>query len=409
MVTYSFSGSRGPKTAKSASFLTAGVLLAVVSSLLPQTAFSQKSPAPTPGITHIPTQPTVPPPPPSEQKLVVVSGKIEMTDGTAMPAGVVVERVCRGAVQQRVQTDSAGTFIFQIGQMMGLPLDVSAPGSPRLGAVSASTMSNPGSGLGLDKRQLAECELRASASGLRSSNIDLGRFQIENPLNVGTIFLSRGERIEGVTLNAVLAQAPKDARKAYEKGIEAENKGDLAAAERELQKAVKLYPQHAAAWFELGGVFQQQNQADAARRAYLQALSADPRFVPPYFSLAMIASHEGKWEEVIGYTEHGLELDPLDYPIGYFYDAVANYNLRNLDAAYKSARNAERLDQRHQIPRVHFLLGGILADQKQYRAAVDEWKTYLSLVPDGSDRKAVEALIAKVQEMSRASAVSSQP
>ena len=42
-------------------------------------------------------------------------------------------------------------------------------------------------------------------------------------INVGAILVQRGAKIEGVTVSATTYAAPKDARKAYEKGLQAEN------------------------------------------------------------------------------------------------------------------------------------------------------------------------------------------
>ena len=94
-----------------------------------------------------------------------------------------------------------------------------------------------------------------------------------------------------------------------------------------------------------------QNQTEQARNSYAQALEADAKFIKPYLQLALISARENKWQEVADTTDRAIKLDPYDFPQAYFYNSVANYNLGKLDAAEKSAREAQKLDTAHRFPR----------------------------------------------------------
>src|SRR4029077_8245188 len=212
---------------------------------------------------------------------------------------------------------------------------------------------------GISRRELANCEIRASASGFHSSDIslvDLTTFG--SSIDVGAIVVRRATKIEGMTLSAAPYKAPKDARKAYEKGLESERNGKLANARKYFEQAVEIYPRYANAWFQLGAVLQKENQNDAARTAYIQATSIDTKFLPPYLSLALMAYEVENWTEVLKLTGHILDLDPfnqaaviayildldpLDYAEAYFYNSVANYKLNKIEAAEKSALKAEHV------------------------------------------------------------------
>src|SRR5258708_463169 len=177
--------------------------------------------------------------------------------------------------------------------------------------------------LGIPGRELFNCALRARGSGFRSSVVSL----IEYPpssgsINVGAILVQRGVKIEGMTVSATTYAAPKDARKAYEKGLEAEKNGKGADARRYFEKAVEAYPRHANAWFHLGTLLQKENQNDAARMAYTQATTADSRFLPPYLSLASMAGEAENWTEGLSLTGYILYSDSFNYPDSYFYHAV---------------------------------------------------------------------------------------
>src|SRR5207253_2574269 len=139
----------------------------------------------------------------------------------------------------------------------------------------------------ISRHELTKCELRASASGFHSgviSLLDLDAFG--GSVDVGVIVVQRGTKIEGMTLSATPYKAPKDARRAYEKGLQAERNGKLADARKYFETAVALYPSSANAWFRLGTVLQKEKQKDAARQAYTQATTIDTTFLQPSLSIA---------------------------------------------------------------------------------------------------------------------------
>ncbi len=125
-----------------------------------------------------------------------------------------------------------------------------APNRSQMGAAAS-----PNSG-GMRERDLQTCDLRAVLAGFRSDLISLsGRRYMDNP-DVGTMILHRLANVEGFTTSATSAMAPKDARKAYDKGLEDQKKNKPDDAQKEFQKAVEVYPKYASAWYELGRVYE---------------------------------------------------------------------------------------------------------------------------------------------------------
>jgi tetratricopeptide (TPR) repeat protein len=243
------------------------------------------------------------------------------------------------------------------------------------------------------------CDLRASLPGFRSDLVSLaGRRMMDNP-DVGTIILHRLGNVEGTTISATSLQAPKDAKKAFEKGTDALKKKKFEEAQKQLEKAVELYPKYATAWFELGMLYQQRKQVDLAKKAYAQALAADAKFVKPYLQLTQFSVQEQKWQEVADTTSRVIKLNPFDFPFAYFYNSAANFNLRNFDAAEKSAREALKLDTQHRIPKIEHLLGIILANKQDYTGAAEHMKSYLQQVPEASDVDLVKKQLAEIERL----------
>jgi tetratricopeptide (TPR) repeat protein len=334
-----------------------------------------------------------------------LEGRVATDDGTPVPNDVLVERVCNARVRQQVHATSHGDFSMRLGAMSDAFLD--ATGDTQGAAESK--------GPGISRHELINCELRASVSGFRSNVVSLMDLTpVSSSMDVGAIVVQRTEKIKGMTLNATAYKAPKDARKAFEKGIEAEKHGKLADARQYLQRAVEIYPKYTSAWFQLGTVLQKETQTEAARTAYIEAITIDSKFLPPYLSLASMAFETQDWTQVLNLTNHVLDrdplryaditgyildLDPLDYAEAYFYNSAANYKLNKIEDAEKSGLKAERLDVRPRFPQLHLLLAEIFARKNNYATAISETKIYLELAPHAKDTDQVRERLAKLEKL----------
>ena len=145
------------------------------------------------------------------------------------------------------------------------------------------------------------CDLQAKLAGYRSQTVPLaGRRAMDNP-DVGTILLHRnGPAEEGKTISAVSLAAPKDAKKAYEKGLDALKKKKFEDAQKNFEKAVEVYPKYATAWYELGMLQAGQGKMDMARKYFDTALEHDPKFVKPYLQISILELQSQKWQETRG-------------------------------------------------------------------------------------------------------------
>jgi tetratricopeptide (TPR) repeat protein len=359
-----------------------------------------RTPATLPTNTNNPTNNTSLPQP------VFVTGRVMIDDGTPLPEAVVIQRVCGGSPHAEGYTDSKGFFGIELGGNNGVMQDASEFGSASgTGFGSRSTgsqgqsQSNAGSSNGLSDRKYMNCELQAKLAGYRSQVINMANRRAMDDPNVGTILLHRVGASEGNTVSAVSLAAPKDARKAYERGTEALKKKKTDDAVKDFAKAVELYPAYAAAWHELGKLQEAADHSDAARKSFSAAIQADPKFTGPYLELAVMALHEKSWQEVSEITDRIVKLNPFDYPQAFFFNAVANYNLKNMEAAEKSAAQAEKLDTQHLLPQVNQLLGMLMAQRKDYTGAAAQFRNYLKVAPDGPQAATVRTQLVEVEKI----------
>jgi tetratricopeptide (TPR) repeat protein len=173
-----------------------------------------------------------------------------------------------------------------------------------------------------------------------------------------------------------------------------------AEAEKELNKAVKSYPQFAAAWTLLGDIHRQRNQFDAAREEYAQAIAADPQFVNPNYGLAVIAVQQKKWDDVVRFSDQVIKLNPVAFPMAYFLNAAANYNLQKLAPAEESAKRFKSMDAQHSHPDVCLLLSYLYSAKQDYAGAAHEIREYLSVRPNSPDAESLKNQAKRFEDLS---------
>ena len=342
------------------------------------------------------------------QPPIFISGRVMLEDGTAPTETVVIERVCGGQPHAEGYTDSRGYFGIELGQRHAVLQDASEGSSaydlgstfPQAGGGFGGGSGSSQNGLSPDMRYM-NCDLRARLAGYRSQSVSLANRRSLNNPDIGVILLHRiGATEQGTTVSATSLAAPKDARKAFDKGQAAAKKNKTEEAVKEYTKAVELYPNHALAWCELGKIQAHQGLEEEAHKSFEAALKADPKYMVPYLELAMIEVTAQKWQELADITARAMKLDSFDYPQAYLLNALANYNLQNLGVAELSAREAARLDTRHQYPKSSQLLGLILAQRHDFPGAADEFRNYLKLAPAAADAEKVRLQLDQVEKAS---------
>ncbi|MEO8371346.1 MAG: tetratricopeptide repeat protein [Candidatus Solibacter sp.] len=366
--------------------------------------------------TNVPTTTTPSTPqnqPVSIPQPIFVSGRVMMEDGTSPVESVTIETVCNGTPHSEGYTDTKGYFAIELGRRNGVIQDaseMSSFSSLSSASVPGGNMTSPfGTRGDSGERKYMGCDLQAKQAGYRSQTVPLaGRRAMDNP-DIGTILLHRnGPAEEGRTVSAVSLAAPKDARKAYDKGIDALKKKKFADAQASFEKAVEIYPKYSTVWYELGMLQAGQDKPDMARKYFNLSIENDPKFVKPYYQIAILELQASKWKGLAEVTEKLVKLDPFDYPQAFFFNSVANYNLQNFDEAEKSAVIADRLDTRHAIPKVSHILGMLMAMKKDYVGAAAQFKVYIKYAPTAEDLPKVRAQLAEVEKITAARAAAKE-
>jgi tetratricopeptide (TPR) repeat protein len=334
---------------------------------------------------------------------VYISGTVALSDGLPLPERAKIERVCNGSAHLETYTDNKGRFSFVVGhsiEMQDASSRTDNGANSQFGGRSDSGGTSSRMGLP-PNRELWSCEVRAALPGFRSSVISLANMRsMDNP-EVGTIILHRLGNVDGLTISVTSALAPKEARKAYDKGREAAFANRLDEAQKQLEKAVELYPKYSAAWFDLGRLQEKRGHAEDSRRSYEQAIAAEPKFIQPYEQLSWLALRDLKWQELVDRTDQWLRLDPLNSSDAYYLSSVGNLQTEHFAVAEKNAREAVRLDPDKKNMRARYVLGLALAQNKDFAGAAEAIRTFLNTTPEAKDADAIRKQLAQIEEAAR--------
>jgi TolA-binding protein len=334
----------------------------------------------------------------STERAVFFSGKVTLEDGSAPPSQVGMQKVCGGQTTFVTLTDSTGHFSFKVdnggtgtgtadaGQAVGQPADLNKPWG------SASQYSSP------ITSALRGCQLEAVLPGFRADRVSMALKSTMDDARLGTIILHPLSKASSLTVSTTTLQAPSSAIRTYEKGLVAVKAQKWDAAGREFAAAVKIYPEFAVAWYELGVVRQSQDDVAGAHEAWKEASERDPKYLQPLEALTVLADRQQNWAEEQKYSHDWIQLDPDDFPAAFLFNAIANARLSQMTEAERSARAGLAIDKEHRLPRLSYVLGLILLQKPDYGESAKCFRVYLEMAPNARDAAAVRLQLAALDK-----------
>ncbi len=311
---------------------------------------------------------------------IYYQGKVAVA-GVQLPWDAVPVVVgCKGVTRYDTRTDPKGIFKIE-----------AAPANSEVAAIKSSS-SKP------TPAELTGCEVSAQLQGFTSSRLTITNGNLMDNPDIGTITLSVDERATGSAISPTTAAAPKDALKSFDKARAEAQSGHPDSAQNDLEKAVKIDPQFAEAWYQLGKLETAAKPQDAMK-AFAKAQAGDPNFVPAYEQAAVVAATQKKWQGVVDATDHALKLDPAGTPQLWYLNASGNYNLGNAGIAETSAQTSLAMDPSHEAPNTEQLLAVILAARRDYPGALEHLRNCLTYMPPGPNADVIKQQVAKLEKI----------
>jgi cytochrome c-type biogenesis protein CcmH/NrfG len=294
---------------------------------------------------------------------VILRGSVVMKDGSPPPKSVGVQRVCSdtfGDVPGPITDKKTGKFIWQMDFDNLLP---------------------------------RVCHLIATMQGYVSSTIDISDLNgfLDTAKELPPLVLSLG----GADPRTIIEKdddVPAAARPAW-KGLQKALKvGDLDALITQAKMVTEAAPKFARGWHTLGIAYEVQGSPGRAKEAYDHAVELDPRMVLSWVTLSRIDVQDKDWQGALTAIENVKRLDTKKmYSEIYLHQAVADYELGQLDAAEASAKQLLKEAPNERKSRGEFVLGVILAAKHDDAGAKEHIAKYLTLNPAPPDLDQIKA------------------
>jgi Tfp pilus assembly protein PilF len=287
----------------------------------------------------------------AENYPLILRGKVVMSDGTPPPITVAVERICSDSLGSAPGplTDKKGEYLWR--------MDV-------------------------DPMRTRSCVIRATHAGYTSTSIDISGLNgyLNTAVNLNPIMLTSltDDPYAIIISESNMPLRAKSELKAAMKALDTPNYPEAVS---HFQAAVQKDKKFAPGWHALGVVLERLNSSlTESREAYQEAIAADPKFLPPYMTLAHLCSRSKDWECVVKTADELIKADKKKaYPDIYLHRAVAQYGLKDMDQAAANVQEAIRLDPMHRMPRAEYVYGRILEAKGDINGAREHMSRYLDL------------------------------
>ena len=245
---------------------------------------------------------------------------------------------------------------------------------------------------------LAICVLYGEVPGYRSDRLGLlgGKSSGQAGNYVGQIVLESLEGIVGRMVSKTTLVAPKAARQAHGKGMRALQARipNYKRAADQLDRAVEIYPEFAAAWLALGEARIGLGDEAGAMRAFAGSSEADPNFLPPYDHAMRMAFDQQEWNTLQSLTDRYLLLSPKSAR-ALLMGAVAAVNLDDLPRAKSLASSILALGEANDWPLTYFLLAKIHERRAEFKLASEYYRSFLCLSPNAATARQIEKRLAE--------------
>jgi tetratricopeptide (TPR) repeat protein len=193
------------------------------------------------------------------------------------------------------------------------------------------------------------------------------------------------------TLDAALGNVPDAARELYTRALVAARANDHKKAIEQLTKALKLYPNFAVAWNELGVQNMELGRYEEATEALRSALKLVPESLSTRLNYGFVllqrkiySSAESEFRAVI------QKNDAL--ALAHLYRGRALLGLFRDDEGEKELRRALELGG-EEVNLAHRYLGALYSERGDTARAISELEIYLRLVPKAKDAEQIREII----------------
>lgn len=205
-------------------------------------------------------------------------------------------------------------------------------------------------------------------------------------------------------VSANVLKVPNNAKKEFERGSRLLNdKKDFSRSIAAFQRAIRLYPAYAEAYFLMGTAQLQASAASDAEASLREAMQLDVHLTAPYYPLALLLFEQQRYAEERDLLLKARELDASDWRWP-FELARCHAQQGQWESALEYAVAAS--GSANAPSRVHLLLADIYANSNRYRTAVAELELFAKLDPKSAYMERVREVLPVLRQRAASSASS---
>ena len=191
----------------------------------------------------------------------------------------------------------------------------------------------------------------------------------------------------GSTVSISTLQVPEAAMKEMLEFQKKFNAGKLEDSAKHLEKAIRIYPQWAAAHYNLGQCFVRMHEYDRAIPEFQSAAALDTRTAQPWVSLAGVHLLQKEYAEGETAARRALEIDPVNGGARYFLGRILALE------EHDTPEVVEMLEKsRDDYPAAYLILANEYLKRSQTGEAVSELRSYLAQ-PNAPQKEKVECMV----------------
>ena len=305
------------------------------------------------------------------QTLGNIAGRLQVASGEVPPHQVLVELRFRGATINSVYADAGGYFSFAalepnpyhivINDEAYYPVDAQAVVNPETPNTVVQITLLP------RQETKKDDPISARASGGNPYLVDPGDYN---------------------------KRFPKKAVKEYERGVNAEHKGERDEAIAHYEGALKIAPDYYPAHNNLGSLYLGKSDFKAAEAEFRESVRLDQNEAQAYFNLGNVLMLTGRYSESEAVVEAGLQRRP-DSAFARFLQGQLFARTGKLDEAEKSLREALQLDPT--MSQAHLQLVNLYLQQKRGEDAIHQLQDFLKAFPNAPMAAKAKELLNKLQ------------
>src|SRR5712691_1620928 len=188
---------------------------------------------------------------------------------------------------------------------------------------------------------------------------------------------------------------PEGAQKEFDKGRKLVENKEPEKSLSHFRKAIEIYPSYALAYMYLGLAQMDLRRWKDAESALGKAVELNDKLAAAYLALGACLNLQGNYAAAEKPLVRGLELD-AETADGHFELSKTFWALGRWQDAEPHVRKVIAL--RPEIPVAHHLLGNILLRKRDAPAALQEFREYLRLEPNGPFAPPTREFVAKIEQ-----------